>query len=219
MLYGIDVSTHNGLINWGLVKQSGVDFAMVRGGYSTTVDNRADYNLKECNAAEIGTGMYWFSYALNVADVKREANAAVNLAKKYQLDYPIAFDFEEDSEAYYLAQLGYPITNSVYNLFVKTFCEEVIRLNFWPMNYCNLSFYNRLNAENKARDIWLAKWGSPPAFTVPMWQYYNKGVVPGISGDVDQNYCYVDYPQFIRSNGFNLLSPKMKLTYYLKRRY
>ncbi len=61
---GIDVSEHNGVVDWEKVKASGIEFAMIRAGYGQTVDLRFKRNVSECNRIGLPCGVYWFSYAL-----------------------------------------------------------------------------------------------------------------------------------------------------------
>ena len=74
---GIDVSEHNGVIDWEKVKASNVEFAMIRAGYGRTVDLRFKRNAEECNRLGIPFGVYWFSYALNAIGAALEADVCL----------------------------------------------------------------------------------------------------------------------------------------------
>ena len=94
---GIDVSSHNGNINWNEVCGV-VDFAIFRMGYSTTTDKKFVEYYKGAKAAGLALGGYWFSYALNVTQAIAEADACISLLKQYPLDLPVYYDFEDDTE-------------------------------------------------------------------------------------------------------------------------
>lgn len=99
-LKGIDVSRWQGNIDWKKVKSSGIEFAMIRGGYGDNhVDSRFYENAKGANAVGIPMGIYWFSYALNPEMARQEARYAVALARQYPVLWPVAYDFEYDSVA------------------------------------------------------------------------------------------------------------------------
>ena len=86
MLKGIDVSEHQGVIDWTMVKGN-VDFAMLRAGYGqNNIDKQFVRNIKECNRLNIPCGIYWFSYALNESMARQEAKYALAAVKDYRLE-------------------------------------------------------------------------------------------------------------------------------------
>jgi len=95
---GIDVSSHNGNINWNSVKGAGVTFAILRMGYSTTTDKKFVEYYKGAKAEKITLGGYWFSYALNTTQAVQEADACIKLLKQYPMQIPVYYDFEDDTE-------------------------------------------------------------------------------------------------------------------------
>ncbi len=94
---GIDVSEHNGVIDWEKAKASGVGFAMIRAGYGRTVEKQFKRNISECNRVGLPCGVYWFSYALNAVGAANEAKACLKAIAPYKVDLPVAFDLEHDS--------------------------------------------------------------------------------------------------------------------------
>ena len=105
--YGIDVSEHNGKIDWTKVKAAGVDFAIIRvayRGYGTgriVMDAQAINNLNGAQAAGIDIGVYFFSTAINEEEAVEEAKYLMNAIKNYKITYPVVFDFEGyESEDY-----------------------------------------------------------------------------------------------------------------------
>lgn len=194
-LKGIDVSRWQGKIDWTKVKKDGVEFAMIRGGYGENqVDSRFHENARGANAAGIPMGIYWFSYALNPEMARKEAGYAVELARQYQVSWPIAYDFEYDSVAY-AEKNGVIITRSLATRMAKAFCEEVKKLGYIPMFYANLEYLEQyFDRSQLPYDLWYAQYGSTAAvIEKTIWQYSSQGRISGIEGAVDLNYGYKDY--------------------------
>lgn len=203
-MYGVDVSKHNGHIDWRKAKASGVDFAIIRGGYGSSIDSKAHYNLSQCEALGIHTGLYWFSYSLYEEETISEAELCLQLARGYNLTMPIYYDLEQDSYRY-AKEMGKPISKEKANAFTKAFCETIEKNNFYAGIYTNLNDYNTIfdNANKNRFTIWLAAWDRLPAVKCGIFQYRNKGIVPGFTGDVDLNICTEDFPGIITEMGLN----------------
>ena len=194
-LKGIDVSQWQGNIDWQKVKGAGVQFAMLRAGYGrNNLDTKFHRNAQGAAAAGIPVGLYWFSYALNVEMARREAQYAVELAKKYKITWPIAYDLEYDTVSYAVKN-GVAITKSLATQMAIAFCEEIKRLGYIPMVYTNLDYLNRYFDRSKLPyDLWYAQYASTASVAdKEIWQYSSKGSVPGIAGNVDMNHGYKDY--------------------------
>lgn len=194
-LKGIDVSRWQGKIDWTQVKKDGVEFAMIRGGYGENqVDSRFHENARGANAAGIPMGIYWFSYALNPEMAQKEAGYAVELARQYQVSWPIAYDFEYDSVAY-AEKNGVIITRSLATRMAKAFCKEVKKLGYIPMFYANLEYLEQyFDRSQLPYELWYAQYGSTAAvIEKTIWQYSSQGRISGIEGAVDLNYGYKDY--------------------------
>ena len=194
-LKGIDVSQWQGNIDWQKVKGAGVQFAMLRAGYGrNNLDTKFHRNAQGAAAAGIPVGLYWFSYALNVEIARKEAQYAVELAKKYKITWPIAYDLEYDTVSYAVKN-GVTITKSLATQMAIAFCEEIKRLGYIPMVYTNLDYLNRYFDRSKLPyDLWYAQYGSTASVSdKEIWQYSSKGSVPGIAGNVDMNHGYKDY--------------------------
>lgn len=194
-LKGIDVSQWQGNIDWQKVKGAGVQFAMLRAGYGrNNLDTKFHRNAQGAAAVGIPVGLYWFSYALNVEMARKEAQYAVELAKKYKITWPIAYDLEYDTVSYAVKN-GLAITKSLATQMAIAFCEEIKRLGYIPMVYTNLDYLNRYFDRSKLHyDLWYAQYASTASVAdKEIWQYSSKGSVPGISGNVDMNHGYKDY--------------------------
>ena len=193
---GIDVSKHNGTIDWAKVKAAGVQFAMLRAGYgryNNQKDEQFEANYKGATAAGIPVGAYHYSYATNAEQAKQEAEVFLGWIKGKTLTYPVAFDIEDKKQA----NLGVSLISDI----IRTFCETVEAAGYYVVVYANKDWLtNRIDADCKSRyDIWLAQWTSEPTYTgsYGMWQYSSKGSVDGVSGNVDMNIAYKDYPSII----------------------
>lgn len=202
ILNGIDVSYHNGTINWQKVKADGVQFVFLRIGYrgwgssgSLNKDTLFDTYYNGAKAAGIKIGIYFYSQALNESEANAEANYSLELLKGRALDLPIVFDYEFagvqqgrlDSANLSKRQM----TNNVH-----AFCETVEEAGYSSMLYANKTFLNdHLYADEVAAHypIWIARYDATKLdFTkgVSAWQYTSSGTVSGISGNTDANFLY-----------------------------
>jgi lysozyme len=207
---GIDVSTHQGTIDWEKVKAAGIQFAMLRVGYATTLDAQFKRNAAECNRLGIPMGVYLFSYALNEAQAKAEAQFATGAIRPYRVEYPVCFDLEGDTLRY-ASTKGVTIGKAQATAHAAVFLAEVEKAGYYAMNYSNKDYLANMfdMAVLKRYDLWLAWWPTNPVgpgrTDVGIWQYTSKGSVPGIAGNVDMNYAYKDYPAIMKRAGLNHL--------------
>lgn len=200
---GIDVSQWQGRIDWEKVKADGIEFAILRAGYgrvSTQKDPYFEDNYKAAKAAGIKIGAYHYSYAKTVADAKQEAKTFLAWLKGKQFEYPVCFDIEDECQKNLSIKTCSDIT--------RAFCEEVEKAGYYVAVYSFKSFLeSKLDADIRSRyDIWVAHTGvSETSYKgqFGMWQYSHKGTVSGITGDVDLNYAYKDYPAIMKANGLN----------------
>lgn len=199
---GIDVSVHQGKIDWQMVKEAGTQFAMIRAGYGKNADQKDKYfdaNVQGAQAAGLHVGAYHYSYALSVADAKAEAATFLKWIAPYKLDYPVAFDIEDKSQQ----GLGKQTLTAI----CKAFCDAAEAAGYYVCIYANPAWLKTyLDAPALAQyDLWLAHWTDNPtkAYSYGMWQYTSDGNVAGINGRVDLNLAYKDYPAIIRANGLN----------------
>lgn len=213
---GIDVSTWQGDIDWKKVKADGIEFAMLRSSFGKEniekqTDNKFHQNYKNAKAAGMPIGAYHYSYATTVEDAKKEAAFFLSIVKGCQFEYPVAFDIEDPSQMY----LGKDRITDI----IMAFCERVQAAGYYVSLYTNLDWIsNRIDMSRaKAFDVWLAQWSSKPTYngSFGMWQYTSSGSVSGISGNVDMNIAYYDYPSIIKAaglNGFTADKPEEKKT-------
>lgn len=206
---GIDVSKWQGEIDWGKVRAAGLKFAMIRLGYGSAdggpcgLDSWFERNVANAVKAGIEVGCYFYSYATSVAAAKKEAAFVVSVLQKYKgaFTYPVAFDLEDKTQQ----NLGKTVLTDM----VIAFGDAIEKAGFYCSLYSNLDWLkNRLDDSRLKRfDHWLAQWASSPTYSgaFGMWQNSSKGSVNGISGNVDTDVAYKDYPAVIKGaklNGF-----------------
>ena len=202
-LSGIDVSEHQGTIDWKKVKAAGIDYAMIRASFGwEEIEDQTDASLVQnvTGAKQVGLpfGLYHYSYADTVEEAKKEAKFLLDILKANNiapsdLSYPIAFDIEEPDRLNVSQR-------RVNTDMVNAFCEIIRDAGYLPMVYASKTviqdylYYDEISANN----IWMAAWTSTPndteifanCFPVDMWQYSESGTVDGINGRVDLNICY-----------------------------
>lgn len=205
--HGIDVSKHQGHIDWQRVKASGrVDFAILRAGLGRTAaqkDARFEENYAAATAAGIPVGAYWYSYAVTPEEARQEAQACLQVIAGKQFAYPIWFDLEEG------AALKTGKANC--SAMVRAFCDVLEAAGCWVGLYASRSVLTDLiePAVCTRYAIWVAEWGSSLHYdgAVGIWQRSDSGSVPGVAGTVDLDTCFVDYPALIRAAGRNGFAP------------
>lgn len=204
---GIDVSTWQGTIDWAKVKADGIGFAMLRLGFGSAngdrcvLDNCFEKNVTRATAAGVNIGCYFYSYAASVEAAKKEAAFVIDTLSRHKgkFTYPIAFDIEDGSQA----GLGREKLTDM----VIAFGDAIEKAGYYFSVYANLNWFTNLLNDNRLTrfDHWLAQWASAPTYAgdIGIWQTSSSGVVAGISGSVDTNIAYKDYPAIIRENGLN----------------
>ncbi|MGN0362113.1 MAG: GH25 family lysozyme [Bilifractor sp.] len=202
---GIDVSHWQGTINWEAVRNSGVQFAMLSCGFGDDLSNQDDskfiYNAEQCEKYGIPYGVYLYSYAIDAAGGRREANHALRLLKGRNVSLPVYIDLEENN----LRKLGASAVTSV----ASEFCSIIFSAGYQAGIYSSTSWWNSVLAplaHDTSWSHWVAEWKSDEVHANAdwqMWQYSAEGSVSGISGDVDMDRWYGDmgYAQPATSDG------------------
>ncbi len=196
--FGIDVSRHNGDINWNAVKASGVDYVIIRCGYRGSAtgaliqDQNFTKNIQGATAAGLKVGIYVFSQAVNEVEAVKEASLAVACAKGYNLTYPIFIDTESSGGR------ADRIDKATRTAVVNAFCQTVANSGYKAGIYASKTWFeDRLNmsAIPGGYRIWLAQYAAAPTYKgkYDMWQYSSKGKISGINGNVDLNLSYMGY--------------------------
>lgn len=207
-LKGIDVSKHQGKIDWDKVKADGIQFAMIRLGYGSDVKSQDDeyfeQNVQECERVGIPWGAYLYSYAMTVEDAKSEAAHILRLLKGKKPTYPIAFDME-DADGY-KKKRGMPSNKTLVDI-CYTFLDTVEKAGYYVTIYASKYWFEHILNDPKLDrfDKWVAHWAPKCTYKgkYGMWQFTSTGRVNGIYGPVDMNYAYYDYPNIIKKAGLN----------------
>lgn len=198
---GIDVSHHQGVIDWKKVAADGIEFAFVRvagRGYGTAGNLFEDalykINLEQARAAGLDVGVYIYSQATTQKEARDEAAYILERIKGYDINLPVVFDYE-----YYAGgRLSKAkLTNKQRTDICRAFCEAVKFAGYEPMIYANKSMLkDDLNAAVLSADykIWLAHYTTATDYQgeYTFWQHTSQGSVNGINGNVDMNYHYVE---------------------------
>lgn len=186
---GIDVSVHQGNIDWKKVKQSGIQFAIIRSGYGDVLscpsqaDKRFHTNMKQAISNGIPVGVYHFSYAGTEAEARREAEGVLSLIRDYSLTYPVYFDYEYDSD-----RLTGKLSKTQLTNVAIAFMERIQKAGYQAGVYTNMDFVrNRYDMSRLQKyELWLAHYGTDqPGVECGLHQTSESGTVSGISGKVD----------------------------------
>lgn len=200
---GIDVSAWQGDINWEEVKNSGIDYAMIRAGYGMSItqkDKKFEANIQGAKAVGLDTGVYWYSYATTLWEARQEAKVCMEAIKGYNLEYPVAFDIED---AIYKGMSKKEVT-----AIIDAFCSELEKSGYYVVICSYSDFLNRYVDESiyKDYDVWVAHYrvAKPSfAYNYGQWQYSCTEKVQGVLTDVDMNYAYKDYPATMKNFHLN----------------
>ena len=195
---GVDVSSHQGQIDWTAVKNSGIEFAVIRLGYrgygsgKLVEDEYAKKNLKEAKEAGLKIGAYFFSQALDIKETDEEIQFILNMLADVNLDMPVILDWEiPDPEARTKNMDARTLTDIQLH-----FCGQMKKMGFQPMVYFNWHQSENLYylSELEEYPFWLALYQDRMTYPwkVEMWQWTSSGRVPGIQGNVDIN-VYMPY--------------------------
>lgn len=199
--YGIDVSKWQGVINWEKVKNSGkVDYVILRAGIGTSRDVKFEANYHGCKKYGIPVGAYWYCKAKTEAQARTEAETFYNFCKDRSFEFPIYYDVEEAS----VLALGKTLVSKI----TKAFCNALEAKGYFVGVYASKSHLDSyMDDEIRNRyTIWVAHYGvSKTTYkgAYDMWQKSDKGAVQGITGQVDLDECYRDFPSTIKTLGKN----------------
>ena len=189
---GIDVSKWQGHIDWPRVK---VDFAILRAGISTVKDACFEDNYAGATAAGIPVGVYWYLKAMTAEAAHREAAACIKAISGKKLSYPVYADIEAAEQLH----LGRDKLTAI----AAAFLADIEAAEFFAGLYSSKSHLETcFTAEIRERyAVWVAHYGvgmTTYSGRYGMWQHTDKGTVDGISGNVDLDIAYEDYPAIIR---------------------
>ena len=187
---GIDVSEHQGHIDWAKVAKDGVQFAVIRAGYGRELSQKDDYfeqNYTAAKKAGIQVGAYWYSYADSVKRAEEEAKTCLKVLEGKKFDLPIFFDQEYEKSILALS-------NKTRTDIILKFLEIIQAAGRICGLYSSTDFITTKLQASRLRQypLWIAEYGSKLHYpgTVWAWQYTSTGRVSGICGHVDCNHGY-----------------------------
>lgn len=191
----IDVSTHQGKINWKEAKKH-IDGAIIRCGYGRDIisqdDRRYVENVEACIKHNIPFGVYLYSYAKDIEGAKSEAAHVLRLLEPYKndLSYPVYYDLEEKGTENGAVERA------------LAFGDIIEAEGYWCGIYASKSWWVNHLAGLERFTKWVAQYYSECTYSgkYDIWQYSSKGAIPGIEGNVDMNICYRDFPAAIKNN-------------------
>lgn len=200
---GIDVSHHQGEIDFSKVKADGVGFVMLRAGYGwenpeVHTDRMFYRNYQNAVKAGLPCGAYHYSYARSTREAELEADFFLKIIRGCQFAYPVAFDMEDSSQVH--------LSRKTLTDIVIAFCDKLEKAGYYVCFYTNPDWMkNRLAMERLKRfDLWLARYSTEPGCnSMGIWRYSSTGKVNGIKTKVDLDVAYKDYPRIIKKAGLN----------------
>lgn len=212
MLKGIDVSHHQGAIDWLQVKAVGMQFAIIKATEGHTyADPRFASNIQGAQAAGLYTGAYHFMGATTVAEAWEEADFFLEKIKPFRFDMPVYLDFEDKrvtDGTYSYARFSKQLLTDI----ALAFLQRVQTAGYFVGIYTNPNWrtYRLEFARLSAFAVWLARYtgGTPETENLSsqcgIWQYSSTGKCAGItSTNVDLDVAYQDYPRIIEEAGLN----------------
>lgn len=212
---GVDIGDHNGSLDFSKIKAAGYDFVMIKLGYGSDYENQDDSrfeeNVKKAEKAGMPWGAWLYSYALNEDQARSELAHMLRLLKGKKPTMPIALDVE-DSDDYRKKHGGWNYKN-------VTACTRIVldglrKAGYYPMLYTGFDEIENYIAPDvwKNVDLWFAHWAKKCGYTgsnLAIWQYggeenyIDTPYIDGVSGKIDKDLCYKDYPTIIKNGGYN----------------
>lgn len=194
----IDVSAHNGMIDWPKVAESGVKGVILRAGYGNDIsqtDTQFETNIKGAVAAGLKIGVYWFGYPDSITDARAEWAVCKKVIEPYRSSILfVCYDYEYDSAGYYKKIHGTAPSNALINGMVNAFLSAVKADGWKTCLYTNNDYRLHIFTVTTlaaADYLWLADYSGGPDIPCAIQQTGSTGTVPGISGSVDMDTVFV----------------------------
>lgn len=205
VINGIDVSMHQGEIDFAKVKKAGVKFVIIRCNNWDDVKNCVvkdpyfEQNYKNAKAAGLDVGAYYYTWNTTAGGAMDDAALCMKYLSGKKFEYPIYFDLEW--------QKAFAKGKATCDAMVRAFCDRLEDNGYFAGLYISripLQTYISPDVAS-SYSLWIAEYGAKCNYDglFGMWQYSDNGRVSGISGDVDLDECYVDYPKIVKEGGFN----------------
>lgn len=197
---GLDVSKHQGEIDWQKVKEALIEqnggtsgFVIIRAGYgmyANQKDPQFEANMKGAGEAGIPVGVYWYSYAVSAEEAAEEARVCLEIIAPYREQIVLPVFFDQEYEPGIKAQ-----SKNVRTQMCQSFLEAVQKAGYRAGLYCSYDWYRNWVDQSQLTDwpVWIAQYGQKCGYTggnLVAWQYTSEGQVAGIAGNVDCNIGY-----------------------------
>lgn len=205
LAYGVDVSSwQEENIDWVKVKNSGIDFAILRCATSNIVDKCFEINYANAKAAGVDLGCYIYTYSKSVEGAKKDAQKVLDLIEGKQFEYPIYFDIEDKNQE--------NLSRTTRTNMCLAFCDILSENGYLTGVYASKYYLRDMLYSDKIGEkyeFWMAAWTSSGEPTTDysseygMWQYSATGKVDGIPWYSDLNVAYKNYPEIVKQNGLN----------------
>ena len=178
MKQGVDVSSNNGVVDWQLLKDNGIEFAIIRCGFGNDEmkqdDSQFINNVRKCEELGICYGIYLYSYALNLDEARSEASHVLRLVKECGDNFNLGIWFDMEDADQYKARHGMPSNELLVDICYE-FCSIIEEHNYYTGIYANLNWLTtKINSSKLDRfDKWVAQWADKCTYTgnYSMWQY------------------------------------------------
>ncbi len=203
---GVDLSYHQEHVDFAALKESGVEFVMLRCGYrgysegGLVKDEKFDEYARACNEYGIPLGVYFFTQAVSVEEAVREAEFTIDLIRDYDISYPVAFDTEYVSDKGARTNLT-EIEEDLRSDMCIAFCEKIREAGYYPMIYASENWIRRDLDYEKLQDydFWAPQYLEENDFMYDftIWQYTERGFIKGVDEEVDLDISMVDYASFV----------------------
>ena len=216
---GLDLSQCQSSVNFQTIKNKGYKFVILRAGYGNALAYPNQYDptfekfYKGAKNVGLDVGVYWFSYASSPEIAKQEAQACIKALKGKKFEYPIYFDIENKSQ--------FDKGKSFCDSLVNAFCETISQAGYYPGLYCSTYWIQAcISSSVRAKyPVWIAEYNSKCTYPDAYGMWQNGLVYLDGTGQVDHDYCYVDYPTLIKQAGKNGYTPDSTPTVTYKTYY
>lgn len=200
--FGIDVSKHNGTLDWSKISKK-VDFAIIRAGYrgygsdgDLVQDIQFKNNIEGAIKNGIPVGIYWFAQEINEMEAIAAANYVYNLIKNYKITLPVYYDSELSTAKPAGTGRADSLSKNERTRITIAFCKRIETLGYKPGVYASENWFaTHLDFSRiKNYHIWVAKYSNtkPSTSVYDIWQYSEKVGIVGLDGEFDANYMYND---------------------------
>lgn len=210
MIKCVDISHHNGIVNFDKLKENGINSVIIRAGYgSSTIDKNFKTNIEKALSKKFNVGVYWFGYAYTVCQAEKEGEYCAKTIEPYKSDLalPVFYDWEEDSFNYAKRQ-SVTVSKQLCTDMTNKFCKVLEDNGYYSGFYSNIDYLNRFyNDDIKKRfSLWVAQWAKECTYksNYDIWQFTDNLDIDGKK--FDGNYIKTDIIQRVK-NFYNKNEP------------